>query len=127
MVCPVPGASFMNDWGFPRGSSRFHEGTDMFAPKGTTIVAPVSGVVSFGSNNLGGTTFNISTADGWVVYGAHLADTIGSGGQVAAGTPIGTVGNSGDADGGDTHLHLMVRPADGRPANAYPSVLTACG
>ena len=127
MVCPVPGSTFMNDWGFPRGSERFHEGTDLFAPMSTTIVAPVSGVVSFGSNGLGGTTFNISTADGWVFYGAHLSDTIGSGGQVAAGTPIGRVGNSGDAEGGDTHLHLMMRPAGGRPANAYPSVVAACG
>lgn len=127
LVCPVPGATFMNDWGFPRGSERFHEGTDMFAPVGTTILAPVSGLVSFGSNNLGGTTFNITTADGWNIYGAHLSDTIGSGGQVVAGTPIGRVGNSGDADGGDTHLHLGVKPAGGRPANAYPSVLSACG
>jgi murein DD-endopeptidase MepM/ murein hydrolase activator NlpD len=126
LICPVPGATFMNDWGFPRGDERFHEGTDMFAPKGTTIVAPVSGYVSFGSNGLGGTTFNITTADGWEIYGAHLSATIGEGGQVAAGTPIGRVGNSGDADGGDTHLHIGVRPSGGLPANPYPSVLAAC-
>ena len=127
MVCPVPGASYMNDWGFPRGSARFHEGTDLFAAEGTTIVAPVSGVVSFGSDSLGGTTFSLSTPDGWVVYGAHLASTIGSGGQVSAGTPIATVGSSGNADGGDPHLHMGLKPAGGRPANPYPSVLAACG
>ena len=127
MVCPVPGASYMNDWGFPRGSARFHEGTDLFASEGTTIVAPVSGVVTFGSDHLGGTTFSLSTPDGWVVYGAHLASTIGDGGQVAAGTPIATVGSSGNADGGDPHLHMGLKPAGGRPANPYPSVLAACG
>lgn len=127
LVCPVPGASFMNDWGFPRGGSRFHEGTDLFAGTGTTIYAPASGVVSFGSNNLGGTTFSLSTNDGWVIYGAHLDDTIGSSGSVSAGTPIGTVGASGNAAGGDPHLHLGVKPAGGRAINPYPSLRAACG
>lgn len=127
LVCPVPGASFMNDWGFPRGGSRFHEGTDLFAGNGTTIYAPASGVVSFGSNNLGGTTFSLSTNDGWVIYGAHLDDTIGSSGSVSAGTPIGTVGASGNAAGGDPHLHLGVKPAGGSAINPYPSLRAACG
>lgn len=127
LVCPVPGASFMNDWGFPRGSSRFHEGTDLFAPTGTTIVAPASGTVSFGSNNLGGTTFTLSTDSGWVFYGAHLDDTIGSSGRVNAGTPIGTVGDSGNAAGGDPHLHLGMKPAGGQAVNPYPSIAAACG
>lgn len=127
LVCPVPGASFMNDWGFPRGSSRFHEGTDLFAPTGTTIVAPASGSVSFGSNGLGGTTFTLSTDSGWVFYGAHLDDTIGSSGRVSAGTPIGTVGDSGNAAGGDPHLHLGMKPAGGAAINPYPSIAAACG
>lgn len=127
LVCPVPGASFMNDWGFPRGSSRFHEGTDLFAPTGTTIVAPASGSVSFGSNRLGGTTFTLSTDSGWVFYGAHLDDTIGSSGRVSAGTPIGTVGDSGNAAGGDPHLHLGMTPAGGQAINPYPSIAAACG
>ena len=34
--CPVQGgATFMNDWGFPRSGGRFHEGNDLFAPAGT--------------------------------------------------------------------------------------------
>ena len=127
LVCPVPGASFMNDWGFPRGSTRFHEGTDLFAGKGTTIYAPASGVVSFGSNNMGGTTFTLSTNSGWVIYGAHLADTIGSSGSVSAGTPIGVVGASGNAAGGDPHLHLGIKPAGGSAINPYPSLHAACG
>jgi murein DD-endopeptidase MepM/ murein hydrolase activator NlpD len=127
LVCPVPGASYMNDWGFPRGSARFHEGTDLFASTGTTIVAPASGVVSFGSNGLGGTTFTLSTNSGWVIYGAHLDSTIGSSGSVSAGTPIGTVGDSGNAAGGDPHLHLGIKPAGGQAINPYPSLRAACG
>ena len=33
-VCPVEGGRYFNDWGFPRGGSRFHEGNDIFAAKG---------------------------------------------------------------------------------------------
>ena len=126
MVCPVPGASFMNDWGFPRGSERFHEGTDLFASTGTTIVAPSSGSVSYGSNRLGGTTFSLTTTDGWVVYGAHLARAIGTSRSVAAGEPIAVVGASGNAAGGDPHLHLGLRPAGGAAVNPYPSLAAAC-
>ena len=125
--CPVPGASFMNDWGFPRdGGTRFHEGTDLFAPKGTTILAPAAGVISYGSNPLGGSTFSLTTDDGWVIYGAHLSKTIGSSRQVGAGEAIARVGNSGDANGGDPHLHVGLKRAGGRPMNPYPSMLDAC-
>ncbi len=125
--CPVRGATFMNDWGFPRdGGTRFHQGTDMFAPKGTTIVAPSSGTVVFGTDNLGGTVFNLTTDDGWSIYGAHLSATIGSSRHVRAGDAIARVGNSGDAAGGDTHLHIGVRRVGGRPMNPYPFVLAAC-
>lgn len=126
IVCPVRGASFMNDWGFPRGGSRFHEGTDLFASTGTTIVAPASGTISYGSNSLGGTTFTLTTSDGWVFYGAHLHAAIGSSRTVQAGSPIATVGASGNAAGGDPHLHLGVRPAGGAPINPYPALAAAC-
>jgi LysM repeat protein len=126
IVCPVRGASFMNDWGFPRGGSRFHEGTDLFASTGTTIVAPASGTIRYGSNTLGGTTFTLTTSDGWVFYGAHLHAAIGSSRTVQAGSPIATVGASGNAAGGDPHLHLGVRPAGGAPINPYPALAAAC-
>ena len=126
--CPVPGASFMNDWGFPRdGGSRFHQGTDMFAPKGTTVRAPASGTVVYGSNHLGGRTFNLTTSDGWVFYGAHLSATIGSDRNVTKGEAIAKVGNSGDASGGATHLHVGLKRAGGRARNPYPFLLAACG
>lgn len=126
--CPVRGARFMNDWGFPRpDGGRFHEGTDMFAPKGTTVVAPASGTIVFGSNKLGGTTFNLTTDSGWVVYGAHLSATIGSSRRVKAGDPIARVGSSGDAAGGDTHLHVGLKRLGSAPVNPYPSMRAACG
>ncbi|MFZ4518308.1 MAG: LysM peptidoglycan-binding domain-containing protein [Microthrixaceae bacterium] len=127
MVCPVPGARYTNDWGFPRGNGTgFHQGNDLMAPKGTTIVAPVSGTLTFGSNPLGGTTFNITTRDGWVVYGAHMSATIGGNRQVTAGQVIGRVGDSGDARGGPPHLHLGLRRTVGSFINPYPSLVGAC-
>lgn len=126
--CPVPGASFMNDWGFPRDDGgRFHEGTDMFARRGATVYAPASGTVVFGSNHLGGTTFNLTTSSGWVIYGAHLSATIGSSRHVQAGEPIARVGSSGDAAGGDAHLHVGLRRWGSRSINPYPSMRAACG
>ena len=41
-TCPVPGATFVNDWGFPRSGGRAHEGTDLFAPRGTPDPSPRS-------------------------------------------------------------------------------------
>lgn len=127
LSCPVVGAKFMNDWGFPRGTRRFHEGTDLFAPQGTRIVAPANGTVKFGSNTLGGTTFNLTTDDGWVVYGAHLFTHARTEGRVKAGTVIATVGNTGDALGGPMHLHMSIRPVRGRMMNPYPLLRAACG
>ncbi len=126
--CPVPGASFMNDWGFPRDDGgRFHEGTDMFAPKGTTIVAPASGTLVYGSNGLGGNTFTLTTSSGWVIYGAHMSSAIGSSRTVKAGEAIGRVGNTGNAAGGDSHLHMGLKRAGGTSINPYPSLHDACG
>jgi murein DD-endopeptidase MepM/ murein hydrolase activator NlpD len=126
--CPVPSATFMNDWGFPRdGGTRFHEGNDLFAPKGTTIYAPASGTIVYSRNGLGGSSFNIVTSTGWNIYGAHMSATIGSNRHVTVGEPIGRVGNTGDAAGGPTHLHVQLRRVNGKPINPYPSLLAACG
>lgn len=126
--CPVPGASFMNDWGFPRDDGgRFHEGTDLFAPKGTTIVAPASGTLVYGTNGLGGNTFTLTTSSGWVIYGAHMSSAIGSSRTVKAGEAIGRVGNTGNAAGGDTHLHMGLKRAGATSINPYPSLHDACG
>jgi len=125
--CPVPGATFMNDWGFPRdGGTRSHQGNDLFAPKGTTIYAPATGTIVYSSNTLGGSSFNLVTASGWELYGAHLSATIGTNRYVRAGEPIGLVGNTGGAAGGPTHVHIGLRRVNGAPMNPYPSLVAAC-
>jgi LysM repeat protein len=123
--CPVPGARFMNDWGFPRSGGRFHEGNDLFAPRGTPVHAPSSGVVTQTNGTLGGHQFKLTADDGTVFYGSHL-DRFGKGGRVAAGDVIGYVGNTGNAVGGPTHLHFELHPGGGLAVNPYPSIAGRC-
>lgn len=126
MVCPVAGSTYAFDWGFPRADgARFHEGIDMMAPGGTPILAPTDGTVTYGSSTMSGKFATLKGSNGWQYYSAHLSKTA-KGGKVKAGDVIGYVGNTGDAKGGATHLHLEVRPLDGRPVNPYPLVKAAC-
>ena len=60
---PVEGGRYFNDWGFPRGGSRFHEGNDIFA-EGTPVRAPVSGRVELIKGSVGGLQFNLYGNDG---------------------------------------------------------------
>lgn len=126
MRCPVKGATFAYDWGFPRADgARFHEGLDMFAPGGTPIVAPTDGTVTYGRSATPGLFATLKGTNGWQYYSAHLSKAA-KGGAVKAGDVIGYVGNTGDAAGGATHLHLEIRPLDGRPTNPFPLVAAAC-
>ena len=123
--CPVRGARFMNDWGFPRSDTGFHQGNDLMAPRGTPIVAPVSGTVAQGSGSIGGRNFRLTAKDGTVYYGAHMS-RFGKVGRVKAGDVIGYVGNTGDAAGGATHLHFEIHPAGGVAVNPYAYLVRAC-
>jgi LysM repeat protein len=120
-VCPVPGATFFNDWGFPRGGGRYHEGNDLFAPQGTPVHAPVSGVVEFKTGPIGGKQFNLAGSDGIMYIGSHLSE-FGTGGKVSAGEVVGYVGNSGNAAGTSTHLHLGMYHRGG-VINPHPSLV----
>lgn len=125
-VCPVQGHSqFMNDWGFPRPGGRWHRGNDLMAPRGRAVLAPVSGEATQSSNKLGGKTVRLRAADGTVYYFAHL-NAYGAKGTVSAGTVLGSVGSSGGAEGGPTHLHFEIRPGGGEPVNPYPTVRSIC-
>jgi len=123
--CPVPGATFSYDWGFPREGARYHEGLDMFAPAGTPVLAPVDGRVTVGHSGISGNFWNLAGVDGWTYFGAHLS-RLARTGTVHAGDVIGYVGNTGDAAGGPTHLHFQMRPTNGRPTNPFPYMSVSC-
>lgn len=122
--CPVPGATFFNDWGFPRSGGRAHAGNDMFAPRGTPVIAPVSGWVDHATGTIGGHQFRLRSADGTLWFGSHM-DRFGKNGQVSAGDVIGYVGDSGNARGSRPHLHFEIHPRSAA-ANPFPLIRQAC-
>jgi murein DD-endopeptidase MepM/ murein hydrolase activator NlpD len=125
--CPVDGAvTFINDFGVTKQSGRFHDGVDLFAPRGTPVVAPVAGHVEQVRGPRAGLQFRLHGVDGHVYIGTHL-EAFGSAGDVQAGEVIGTVGNTGNAVGTSPHLHFEIHIDGERLTNPYPSLRNACG
>jgi len=124
-VCPVQGPrAFSNDWGQPRSGGRVHQGNDILSPRGTPIVAPVSGNVRHHNSSLGGLSFYLSGDDGNTYYGTHMQSYAASG-RVSAGTVVGYNGDSGNARG-TPHLHFEIHPGGGAPVNPYPTLTKYC-
>ena len=140
LIFPVVGpASFVDDFGDPRGQGR-HEGNDIMATKKSVAVAVEAGTVKFWTTSWragcmlylygrSGTTYlyihlnNDRTSGndntGACVQGIAYARGLKNGSRVKAGQMVGYVGDSGDADGGSAHLHFEVHPGDGGATNPY--------
>lgn len=123
---PIAGpATYSHDWLFPRYGPgfRFHLGTDVFAPLGTPVRAPVDGVAVTEEGGLGGLTVKVIMPDRTYFYLAHLSGLVESfvnGMPVATGDIVGYVGDSGNARGGSPHLHLGIYPRGGAPIDPKP-------
>lgn len=115
-TCPVQGSKrFANDWAVYRHGGRFHLGNDVFAGRGTAVVAPVAGRIEVRNGGLGGLAFFLHGTDGVRYYGAHLDTlTVKMNQQVKAGERLGTVGDTGNAKGTAPHLHFEIQP-NGKP------------
>ncbi len=113
-------------WGDPRDAgSRNHEGIDIFAPRGTPVVASVDGIVSrVGTNRLGGNVVWLSdTKNRQNLYYAHLDKQLVSTGQrVSVGDTLGLVGNTGNAKGTTPHLHFGIYRSGKGATDPFPYV-----
>jgi peptidoglycan LD-endopeptidase LytH len=140
IIFPVLGKfRYGNDYGDPRGQGR-HEGIDIMAPRKALAIAAETGRVKyhFGSSRAGcmlylhadsGTTYlyihlnndrgMTNDNQGGCRPGVSFAPGLRSGMKVAAGEPIGFVGDSGDANGIEPHLHFEIHPNDGPSINPY--------
>lgn len=112
---PVLGAS-NKDIGSFYGDSRDagkrqHEGIDIFAPKGTPVIAPATGLVSrVGENGLGGKIIWLrDKGRNQSYYFAHLdSQKVFAGKKVHIGDTLGFVGNTGNAKFTPPHLHFGI-------------------
>ncbi len=112
-----------------------HHGNDLFAPRGTPVVAPRDGVVTRSgvASSTSGNRVTIEDECGWSYYLGHLHTiAVGVGTRVRAGQVIGTLGNTG-ATNTAPHIHFNVH-RDGNYNNdtdPFPLLqaadATACG
>jgi Peptidase family M23 len=140
IIFPVLGKfRYTNDFGDARGQGT-HQGIDIMAPRKALAVAAEAGKVKFHitsrragcmlylygdsgtaylyihlNNDLGKTNDN----RGRCVPGTAFAPGLKSGARVVAGQPIGFVGDSGDAEGIEPHLHFEMHPNDGAAVSPF--------
>jgi len=88
-----------------------HRGVDLGAPRGTNVLAPAKGVVTFaGTVPTGGKTVSIETSSGHTATLVHLGSIgVKSGTLVTEGAVVGTVGPSGVVDSAEPFVYFGVR------------------
>ena len=97
-------------------SGEFHSGIDIAADRGTLVLAPAAGTVSFAGTHAeyGLTVMLDHGEDLRTIYG-HLAKvSVALGQQIARGVELGRTGNSGRSSGPHLHYEILV---NGRPVN----------
>lgn len=132
LMMPVVGVQpydLYNSWGQPRdGGRRKHRGIDIFAPKGTAVVAVADGIISYiGEQPKGGQCLWLTTESGASFYYAHLdrwAAGLYEGMEVRTGDLLGYVGNTGNAKTTPPHLHFGINEND-EMVNPYPILTKA--
>jgi murein DD-endopeptidase MepM/ murein hydrolase activator NlpD len=116
IVFPVYGdARVADDFGGPREIGP-HQGNDVFAPFGSPVLAVADGTLNrVGTLPISGNRLWLKTKSGDSFFYAHLSafssDAV-NGRKVKAGTVLGFVGNTGDAEPTPPHLHFEIHPND---------------
>src|SRR5206468_6266523 len=129
---------YIDDFGASRGNS-VHQGNDLMAAKKSAAVAAEAGTVKYWTTSrAAGCMLYLYGESGTIYYYIHLnndltakndnrgkcvrgvAYTVKNGARVAAGQQVAYVGDSGDANGGASHLHFEVHPGGGHAVSPYP-------
>jgi murein DD-endopeptidase MepM/ murein hydrolase activator NlpD len=146
IVFPILGAArYVDDFGALRQGGP-HQGIDIVAAKKSLALAAEPGKVKLWTTSASagcmlylygasGTTYyyihlnnDLTRGDdnrGKCVAGTAYAPGLKNGTKVAAGQPVGFVGDSGDAEGAHAHLHFEVHPAGGKAVDGYPYLKAA--
>jgi len=103
--------SVQSYWGDNRdGGARSHEGIDIFAERGTPVVAETNGIIGYtGEKGLGGKQVWLRDRKrNQSLYYAHLDSIANVSGNVKRGDTLGFVGNTGNARTTPPHLHFGI-------------------
>jgi hypothetical protein len=139
IIFPVVGkVQYIDDFGAPRPGGA-HQGNDIMADKKSPAVAAEAGKVKYWTTSgSAGCMLYLYGDSGTTYLYIHLnndltmrndnrgkcvngtAYTVRNGAKVAAGQQIAYVGDSGDANGGNSHLHFEVHPGGGKAVSPYP-------
>jgi murein DD-endopeptidase MepM/ murein hydrolase activator NlpD len=146
IVFPIVGVtSFSATYGACRdGCTRTHMGADIatYGWKGASVVAAHDGTIVSArvGGELSGCSVEVLADDGWTTRYLHLNDDVPGtdlkdgrcfapgievGTWVAAGTLIGWVGDSGNAEGTTPHLHFEIRNPEGLAVEPWYSLVDA--
>jgi murein DD-endopeptidase MepM/ murein hydrolase activator NlpD len=122
---PVRGKTTIGGpFGAFRADTGFHEGNDLFAGFGTPVVAVADGTVeNVGSLKISGNRLWVYADTGDQFFYAHLSafspEAVDHA-HVKAGTVLGYVGNTGDAEPTPPHLHFEIHPDGGKAVDPHP-------
>ena len=116
-------------WGVNRdGGARRHEGIDIFARRGTPVVAAANGYITrVNETPRGGrVVWLMDTEHSQHLYYAHLdQQLVQPGQQVRIGDTLGLVGNTGNARTTPPHLHFGVYRGGQGAVDPFPFVRSA--
>jgi peptidoglycan LD-endopeptidase LytH len=133
LVIPVQGVTrdrLRDTYSHARGLGRRHDAIDIEAPRGTPVLSVAASlVVKLFQSDRGTTLYALAPDQRTIYYYAHLdryADGMSEGRRLRAGQIIGYVGDTGNTQPGDYHLHFEISTtADpkkywgGTPVNPY--------
>lgn len=143
---PVIGkVSYGDDFGDPRSGGRTHEGNDIMGAKLMPLIAVTDGTISYVNypQPSWGYSVGIKDSDGYEYWYLHInndnpgtddgngggffayAPDIVRGSKVVKGQLIGWMGDSGNAEATQPHLHFEIHTPEGTPIDPYQSLKAA--